>query len=49
MFQEYRGSGVSIVVWQNMSMVVGYIIFSRFLTCILSRQLEIIMDEEKEN
>ena len=49
MFQEYRGSGVSIVVWQNMSMVVGYIIFSRFLTCILSRQLEIIMDEDQQN
>ena len=36
MFQEYRGSGVSIVIWQSMSMVVGYIIFSGFLTCALS-------------
>ena len=48
MFQEYRGSGVSIVVWQSMSMIIGYIIFSRFLTCILSRQLEIIMDKEQK-
>ena len=44
MFQEYRGSGVSIIIWQSMSMVIGYIIFSGFLTCSLSRELEIIMD-----
>ena len=37
MFQEYLGSGVCIVVWQSMSMIIGYIIFSQFLTCTLSR------------
>ena len=37
MFQEYRGSGVSIVIWQSMSMIIGYIIFSGFLTCTISR------------
>ena len=37
MFQEYIGSGAIIVIWQSMSMVIGYIIFSKFLTCVLSR------------
>ena len=29
-FQEYRGSRVSIIIWQSMSMVFGYIIFLGF-------------------
>ena len=37
MFQEYLGSGILIVVWQSLSMIIGYIIFSQFLTCALSR------------
>ena len=37
MFQEYRGSGVRIIIWQSISMVIGYIIFSGFLTCAISR------------
>ena len=48
MFQEYRGSGVSIVIWQSLSMVIGYIIFSGFLTCAISRELEVVMDENKK-
>ena len=45
MFQEYLGSGIVSVVWQILSMIIGYIILSRYLTCVLSRELEMIMDE----
>ena len=37
MFQEYLGSGVIIVIWQLLAMVIGFIIFSRYLACLLAR------------
>ena len=48
MFQEYVGSGMIIVVWMLFTMVVGYIIFSRYLTCLLSEKLENAIDSYEE-
>ena len=51
LFQEYAGSGVIVVIWMIVAMIVGFIIFSRYMTCLLSQKLEIIIDqyEEEEN
>ena len=48
MFQEYVGSGMIIVIWMLFTMVVGYIIFSRYLTCLLSEKLENAIDNYEE-
>ena len=40
MFQEYVGSGVMIVIWMLLIMIVGHIVFSKYLTCLLSQKLE---------
>ena len=37
MFEEYLGSGVIIVIWQLLTMVIGFIVFSKYLVCLLAR------------
>ena len=44
MFQEYVGSGILIVIWMLLLMIVGFVIFSRYLTCLLSQKLETVID-----
>ena len=48
MFQEYLGSGIIIVIWQLITMIVGLLIFSRYLMCLLARELDSGMLESDE-
>lgn len=49
MFQEYLGSGVQIILWQIIVMIIGFIIFSKYLICILAREIDIILSSENDS
>ena len=39
MFQEYLENDTFIIIWVLLLMIVGYVIFSKYLTCLLSRNI----------
>lgn len=45
MFKEYVGSGVGIVIWKTILMFIGYILFTRYVLCALSREINILLLE----
>lgn len=44
MFQEYRGCGVLIVIWQLITLIVGMLMFSKYLMCLLAKELDKILE-----
>lgn len=47
MFQEYPGSGVGIIVWQMFVVIVGLILFSKYLMCLIAKELEDVLESGK--
>ena len=40
MFQEYLGSGVSIVLWQIFVLIIGLILISKYFMAMLVKELD---------
>ena len=39
MFQKYLNTGTFAIIWVLLLMVVGYIVFSKYLVCLLSLKI----------
>jgi hypothetical protein len=35
MFQQYPGCKIVIIIWQLISMIVGFLLFSKYLMCLI--------------
>jgi hypothetical protein len=46
MFQQYLGSGVLMVVWQLLSLLIGLQIMSKYFMALLMKELGDKLDEE---
>ena len=47
MFEEYLGCGMQIVIWQLIVVVIGLILFSKYLMCLIAKYLEDVLESIK--